>query len=69
MVLFLIRKDEVVRPSKFFQKDFRMKKVFASLPSDQTMVESLIITLLKFFVIKMAFLITSPLLELLNKMG
>ena len=40
---------KLVRPSKLFQKEFKMKKIFASLPSDQIMEENLKIILLKLF--------------------
>ena len=60
---------KLVRPSNLSKKEFKMKKVSASLSSDQIMVENLKITLLKTFVMKMLFLITFLLLELLSKMG
>ena len=59
----------LVRPLKLFQKELKTKKTFALLPLNKIMVENLKITLLKIFVMKMAFLIIFPLLELLNKMG
>ena len=57
-----------MRPLKYFEKEFRMKKVSTLLPLDQTMVVNLKIILLKIFVMKMTFLTISLLLELLNKM-
>ena len=60
---------KLMRPLKCFQKEFRMKKVFVSRLSDLIMVMSLKTMFLKVFVMKMAFLIISLLLELLNKMG
>ena len=60
---------KLMRPSKSFQKEFKMKKVFAFHLADQIMVENLKIILLKISAMKMAFLIISLLLKLLNKMG
>ena len=59
---------KLVRPLKYFQKEFIMEKVSTLLPSDQIMVENLKIILLKTFVMKMSFLTIPLLLELLNKM-
>ena len=60
---------KLVRPLKYFQKGFKMKKAFVFHLSDLIMVVNLKSMLLKNFSMKMAFLTISLLLELLNKMG
>ena len=68
-VIFLIHKDDACEAFQTFSKRVQNEKGFFITPSNQTMVENLKITLLKTFVLKMAFLMISLLLELLNKMG
>ena len=64
----MIHKDEACEAFKTFSKEFKMKKVFALLPSNHITVVNLKIMPLKIFVMKMAFFIISLILELLNKM-
>ena len=53
-----IRK-KLVKPLKYFKKEFKMKKAFVFHPSDLIIVVNLKIMFLKIFSMKMAFLTIS----------
>ena len=60
---------KLVRPSKYFKKEFKIKKGFGILSIKSNHGSEFENLFLKTFAMKIVFLIISLLLELLNKMG